>query len=83
MLGQTAAVLVAFPTFFTSQIATTSLAVALGEARALARATVPRLCVCLVLLQHCCERGPVGEGFTLGRTAVTARGELRAITWHA
>lgn len=83
MLGQTAAVLVAFPTFFTSQIATTSLAVALGQARALARATVPRLGVGLVLLQHGCECRSVGESLAFSRRrAITAGPKLRAIAGH-
>jgi hypothetical protein len=83
VLGQTAAVLVAFPTFFTSQIATTSLAVALGQTRALARATVPRLGVGLVLLQHRCECRAVCQSLALGRRrAITAGTEVRAIARH-
>jgi hypothetical protein len=84
VLRQTAAVLVAFPTFFTSQIATTSLAVALGQTGALACAPVPRLGVGLVLLKHRRQRGPVGDCLCLrGGSTVAAGAELRAIARHA
>jgi hypothetical protein len=84
VLRQTAAVLVAFPTFFTSQIATTSLAVALGQTGALARAAVPRLGAGLVLLQHRRQRRAIGDCLRLsGGSTVAAWAELRAIARHA
>jgi hypothetical protein len=81
---QTAAVLVAFPTFFTSQIATTgALALALGQPRALAGTAIPRLGVALLVLRHCGERGPVRDGLAVDGRIVAVRRERRAIAWHA
>jgi hypothetical protein len=82
VLGQTAAVLVSFPTFFTSQFATTcALALALGLAGALAGTTHARhggRAACLALRQRC-QRGSVAHGLVL----VAASSEGRALVRHA
>ena len=82
MLGQTAAVLVSFPTFFTSQFATTcALALALGLAGALAGTTHARHgrgAACLALRQRR-QRGSVADGLVL----VAASREGRALVRHA
>lgn len=79
MFGQTTAVLVSFPTFFTSQVATTcTLAVALGQTRALAGTPCPRLGARLLVLGHGREGGTVGEGFPLAVAAGT-EGSRRAV----
>lgn len=84
MLRETAAVLVAFPTFFTSQIATTcALAVALGQTRALAGTAIPRLGVALLVLGHGRECGTVRDGLAVHGRVVAARSETGAIAWHA
>jgi hypothetical protein len=84
VLRQTAAVLVSFPTFFTSQVAATgALALALGQPRALARTAVPRLGVALLVLGHRGERGPVRDGFAVHRRVIAARRERRPMARHA
>lgn len=81
MLGQTTAVFVSFPTFFTSQFATTcALAVALCQAGALAGAADARLGVALLALGQRGQRRPVGDSFAPGG-AVAAEG--RAGVGHA
>lgn len=82
MLGQTTAVFVSFPTFFTSQFATTcALALALGQARgAFARAAHARLGVALLALRERSKRGSVLHGLAFG-SAVVAEG--RATVRHA